>query len=327
MRKLLLAVAILILPAPAVGIDVRNEGATMTSDEPTADSLLGLADELFQASDYEKALETYTQVTELARKEFNRPTETEALAQMARMQLILGHKDAGRVHLTEAESRADQSDPAGWSRFLGVKGRFQWKDDDLNAARKTFEQMYEYCTSNALWGRAIDAAHMIAIVAQTSEDQIEWGRRGIEAAEKTDNERWLGPLWNNLAGTYYDMQQYDSSLACYEKAREYHWRFSGEIAKLFADYHVGMANRKAGRLDEAGQWLRPVLAWAERLENHGVIGQALEDLGEIEIARGNKSKGLTMLRQARDEYKAAGYNESWTEVWDYINKRIDELNR
>ena len=297
----------------------------MNDNNPAADSLLQQADSTFQGRGYQAALEQYTETFEQARREFNPSVEVEAAAQIARMNLLLEHVEVGRQWLDTAAEKATDSDPMGWSRYLGVKGRFEWKDNELKTARETFDQMYDYCTTNALWGRAVDAAHMIAIVAESPEDQIEWNRRGIEAAEKTENEKWLGPLWNNLAGTYFDLKQYDSALTCYLKAREYHWRYSGEYAKLFADYHVGMTYRLLGNFDEAGKWLRPVLAWAERIDNHGAIGQACEDLGEIEIARGNKSGGLKLLERARSEYKKEGYDHSWPEIWSNINGRIADL--
>lgn len=297
----------------------------MDQNNPAADILLQQADSTFQARDYQAALDAYTEAFDRARHDFNPSVEIEAASQMARMNLLLGHVDVGRQWLDTAAQKATDSDPMGWSRYLGVKGRFEWKDNDLQTARQTFDQMYNYCTTNALWGRAVDAAHMIAIVAESPEDQIEWNRRGIEAAEKTDNESWLGPLWNNLAGTYFDLKQYDSALSCYLKAREYHWRHSPEIAKLFADYHVGMTYRLMGNLDEAGKWLRPVLAWAERIDNHGAIGQACEDLGEIEIARSNKTDGLRLLERARSEYKKEGYDQSWPDIWNNINGRISDL--
>ncbi len=306
-------------------IEVQQKGADVTASEMTADALLKQADETFQSSDYKAALEQYQSTVEKSRGEFNRSVEVEALSQVARMHLILGEKEEGRKWLKQAEAKVTDSDLMGWSRYLGVRGRFEWKDDDLQAARKTFEEMYTYCNSNALWGRAVDAAHMIAIVADTPEEQIKWGRRGIEAAEAGDVESWLGPLWNNLAGTYYDMKQYDSALECYLKAREYHWRHSGEIGKLYADYHVGMTYRLLGKHDEAGKWLRPVLAWAERIENHSAIGQSCEDLAEIEIAQGRKAGGLKLLKRARSEYKRAGFDQSWPEIWQHINDRIKEL--
>jgi tetratricopeptide (TPR) repeat protein len=187
--------------------------------------------------------------------------------------------------------------------------------------------MYAFCIQNNQWGRAVDAAHMVAIVAESLEDQIKWSYQGIEIAEAHESPQWLGPLWNNLGGIYYDNKQFDSCLVCYLKARDYHWQFSSESSKLFADYHIGMALRLNGRFDEAAKWLRPVLAWAERLENHSAIGQACQDLGEIEIAKGNKSSGLDLLKRAQSEYQTAGFDTSWPEIWDGINARLSELDR
>ncbi len=325
MRPIIVILLMILLPLMAGGVEVKHKGARVSGNEQTADSLLSQADDVFQSRDYDAALEKYTEVVQTAHKEFNRSVEVEALSQVARMNLVLGNREEGETWLGRAAERASENDPMGWSRYLGVKGRFEWKADDLKQARATFDQMFEFCDANALWGRAVDAAHMIAIVAESPEEQIEWGRRGIEAAEAGDVESWLGPLWNNLAGIYHDLKQFDSALECYTKAREYHWRFSGEVGKLFADYHVGMTYRLLGNFDEAGKWLRPVLAWAERIENHSVIGQACEDLGEIEIAKDNKAAGLKLLRRARDEYKKEGYDTSWPEVWEQINKRIAEL--
>ncbi len=324
MKSLCMAVIILSFPCLLSAVEVREKGAQM-SNENTADSLLETADAVFQTRDHRAALEKYMQVAEVARAEFNRPVETEALAQIARMYLILNNKEEGRKWLRQAEERASDDDPMGWSRYLGVRGRFEWQDDSLAVARKTFDEMYVYCNTNGLTSRAVDAAHMIAIVATDPEEQIEWGKRGIEAAEAYGEESWLGPLWNNLATTYYDIEQFDSALACFLKAREYHWRFSGELAKLYADYHVGMTCRLLGKYKEAAAWLRPVLAWAERLGDHSATGQALEDLGEIAVAEGRKAEGLNMLKRAREEYRAAGFDKTWAEVWDHINERIGQL--
>jgi len=326
-RNALIFVLVL-LPVCLLAVEVNQKGNDMTEGaQNSPDELLQKADSVFQSREYQAALEEYMKVATLAKQEFNRSVEVEALSQVARMNLILGNKDEGREWLGKAAGRASDTEPMGWSRYLGVKGRFEWKDDDLKTARETFDEMYMYCNTNALWSRAVDAAHMIAIVAETPDEQIKWNLRGIEAAESAGDESWLGPLWNNLACTYYDFKRFDEALDAYLKAREYHWKHSGEIAKLFADYSVGMTYRLLGKLDKAQQWLRPVLAWAERLENHSVIGQALQDLGEIEISNGNTTEGLAMIKRARDEYKLEGFDESWKEVWDGINTRIAELEK
>lgn len=325
MRRRYLVIALCLLPLWAAGIDIRKKGETMSSQEISADSLLKQADTLFQKKKYGDALDFYKNVVDTAREEFNYSVETEALAQVARCLLIAGKTAEGREYLAKAEARATITDQMGWSRYLSVKGRFEWKSDSLAAARETFTEMYNYCEENSLWGRMIDAANMMAIVSDQFDEQVGWSRKGIDAAEAGGEEHWLGPLWNNLGGTYYDNKQFDSALECYLKAREYHWRFSDETAKLFADYHVGMSYRMVGKFTEAKSWLRPVLAWAERIENHSAIAQALHDLGEIDIIEGHKEAGLKELIRARDEYKQAGYETAAPDIWKTINDRIAEL--
>jgi len=161
--------------------------------EYTADSLLKQADEVFQSRDYVAAHDEYLQVAERARQEFNRSVETEALSQVARTSLLLGEKDAGRDWLTKAFERATNDDPMGWSRYLGVRGRFEWQDGDIMAARKTFDEMYVYCNTNGLWGRSVDAAPKNRSNGGNAESRqpspgvsrAGWGRSGITWLEPT----------------------------------------------------------------------------------------------------------------------------------------------
>lgn len=316
---------LLLTAACAFAIEPKKKGDPMTLDRQSADVLLETGDTTFQKKDYATAFTQYEKAAGAAREEFNRPVEVEALCQMARMRLLINNLDDARKYLAEAASRADDSDSMGWSRYLGVKGRVEWKTGDLETAKQTFETMFDYCSLHDLWPRAVDAAHMVAIVAESPDEQIEWSRKGIAIAEARETESWLGPLWNNLAGIYFDMKSYDSALECYQTARQYHWRFSDERAKLVADYHVGMVYRFLGNYKEAGSWLRPVLAWAERLQDHDMIGQACEDLGEAAVGLGKKSEGLEYLKRARDEYKLAGYEKSAPEIWESVNKRLESL--
>jgi len=317
----LLAIALLL------AVELKVRGTTMTSEDLTAASLLQEGDTAFQSRDYERALIIYQKAVTSAKEEFNRPVEVEGLSQVARMMLLTNRVESGKVYLEEARQRANQSDSMGWSRYLGVRGRFEWKEGSLKAARATFEEMYDYCSTSQLWARAVDAAHMVAIVSEQPEEQIAWGKKGIGIAEARETMQWLGPLWNNLAGSYFETKEYDSALECYLKARDYHWRFSDERAKLVADYHIGMTYRVLREYEEARKWLRPVLAWAERLEDHDMIGQSCEDLGEAEIGLGNRPNGLALVKRARDEYKIAGYEQNAPDIWNNINSRIIALEK
>lgn len=297
----------------------------MIEDEITSGDLLEQADEVFQKRDYEAALPIYQQAAQTAYNEFNRSVETEALSQLARCFLGLSRKEDGRAYLEKAAAKADEADKMGWSRFLSVRGRFEWKDGNLAAARKTFDDLYTYCELSDLWGRAIDAANMMAIVSETTDEQIEWSRKGIQAAQDGEQDQWLGPLWNNLGATYFDMEQYETALVCFEQAREYHWQYSEEVSKLYADYHVGMTLRHLGRYEEAATWLRPVLAWAERLGNEYCVAQACEDLGEAMIGLGKKEAGVALVRRALEIHQRGGLREVNPTMMEALEKRVEEL--
>jgi len=297
----------------------------VSETELTANGALQQADDLFQAKKYADAADSYRRALELAREEFNRPVEVESAAQLARVCLIQGKREEGKNWLEEAAAKASESDPMGYSRYLGVKGRFEWKAQNLTEARRTFKDMYTFCANQSLSPRAVDAANMLAIVGETVEEQIEWGRKGIAIAESSESENWLGPLWNNLGATYYDSARYVEALDCYLKARDFHWRFSDERAKLIADYSIGMTYRMLEQFESALQWLRPSLAWAERLGDASAIGQAAHDLGEVYLAMQNKGEGLRLLHQAREAYRKAGYETTHPDIWGQINKRIQQV--
>lgn len=299
----------------------------MTAEEKTAATLLDAADIVFQQRDYARSREIYKETLKLAREEFNPSVEVEALAQVARTLIAQNKLEEAHPWLEEAAKRAKESDPVGWTRYLSVKGRMEWKEKKKETAQQTFNAMYTFSVENDLQGRAVDAANMLSILATDHEEQVNWLKKGIEMAEAGEVESWLGPLWNNLGGAYYDSDKPAEALECYQKARVYHWRHSDETAKLYADYHIGMALRSLGRFDEASRWLRPVLSWAQRIENHSATAQALEDLAEISIAQGDRKTGLADLKQAREYFRVAGYEQSAPEIWRRINDRITSLER
>ena len=298
--------------------------ATIKSVTPLQAALVE-ADSVFQRREYDRARGLYEKLAEQARAATDSSLQTEALSQVARCLLIAGDSEAAQHWLEQARVLATPMLPLGWSRFLGVRGRLEWKTNDLVAARQTFKDQFSYCSQHNLADRAIDAVHMIAIVG-TLDEQVEWGLRGIAEVETAGEKRWLGPLWNNLAITYSDQSDYQKSFDAFLKAREYHWQFGDEIGKLYADYHIGWVLRMKGDYDLALTWLRPSLAWAERLEYYDVMAQATQDMGEILVAKGDKNQGLEYLKRANDFFKKAGYEKTSPDVLTKLSDRITELS-
>lgn len=289
-----------------------------------AQVLLTKGDELFQTRDYAGATEVYKQAVLAAEAATETSALVEALSMVARGYLIQEQKDAGQPWLDRAAALATASDPQGWSRFLGVRGRFEWKNDDKPAAMKTFEAMYAFCVEHDLWSRAVDAAHMVAIVG-THEQQIEWARKGIAAAEKGEMDGWLGPLWNNLGNTYDELKRPQEALDAWIQARHYHWKVGTETSKLVADWAVGLGHRKVGDYKAALQWQRPVLAWAERRlvekdepERREWVALAKMELGLIALHDGRKEEAAALLEVAypplRESGMAGWHPAAWVEL-------------
>jgi len=287
--------------------------------------LMKLGDEYFNKGMRDSALAVYQQIADNAEQADNKSVLTEAYSQIARCYLAMSKKEEGRPWLDKAAGIADVNDPSGWSRFLGVRGRYEWKDaaeaesavaPEASTAENTFKEMYEYCMEHKIHNRAIDAANMVSITAKI-EDRVEWGLKGIAAAEDGELENWLAPLWNNLGWTYDDLGQYDKSIEALMKAREYHYKNGKEMPMLIADWSVGHAYRMNGQLDSALTWINGVFEKASKFyednpqpENAEWVGFSHRELGEIAMAQVDETTALDHFKQAYEHLTTAGM-ESW----------------
>lgn len=272
--------------------------------------MLDIADQIFHTRDYLEARDLYIETAEHADLHGDSSVLTEAVAMIGRTYLITGKLAECDLLLKRAKRTADPDSPLGWSRYLGVRGRFEWQENRLEDARQTFNEMYDYCLTKGLHERAIDATHMMAIV-EDLEGQVRWGLKGIKAAEKGQVTQWLGPLWNNLGATYEDLENYDKALEAYKKAREYHYEHGDETNRLIADWAVGHAYRLKGDYRQARKWLEPLLQWSEQIGNHEFFGWTNRELGLMELDNGKYMRAVEYLVQAKNGLKQAGMPE-----WD-----------
>ena len=89
------------------------------------------ADEVFKSRQYEEAGVLFEEITGEAEVAGDNSAFVEAASMRARSYLIVQKKDEGREWQVRAAAKAVDSDPPGWSRYLGVRGRFEWRDGDL----------------------------------------------------------------------------------------------------------------------------------------------------------------------------------------------------
>ncbi len=298
---------------------------TITSKSQAALDVLAKADSLFKARDYEAAQPVYEEAIKVAKKHKDKSSQAEANAMLARTYLLLDDPDKGREILSRALAVATPREPDGWARYLSVRGRFEWQQNDLDSAFTTFEEMYTLCSGRQMHEEAIDAAHMLAIVGD-HQQQIKWAKIGIAEAEAGNVTRRLGPLWNNLGATYEELERWDESLDAYTTARKYHYEYGDEIYKLAADWALGHIHRLRGEYEKAAKWLRPILAWSERIENNEWIGYASKELGQVAAAQGNTDEALTHLTRAKKLLEQEGMPNWDTNGWQELNETITNLS-
>ncbi len=298
-------------------------GGSASNIASSSSDLLKKADSLFNAKEHEESRELYTRVSEIARDSDEKSNQAEAFAMIARTYLKMNQKEQGYPWLNKARDIASADQPLGWSRYLGVRGRFEWQSKELEKATSTFIEMYNYCSVRKLHERAIDTARMVAITG-TSEQQIEWGKKGIAEAEAGNIPRYLGALWNNLGWTYEDLGRYSEAVDAYTKAREYHWKYGDERNKLIADWAVGHACRLNGEYDKAEVWLRPLPDWCRKIDETEFLGFSLKELGHLSLGREDTAEAVNYFVEAEKNLKVAGMPE-----WDAegYNKLLGEIER
>jgi tetratricopeptide (TPR) repeat protein len=212
------------------------------------------------------------------------PTFVEILTQIARAQGLQRNFDAAHQTLDGALRllHADWQRPH--IRYLLERGRVFNSANEKEQAHSLFQQAWELALLGGEDFYAVDAAHMLAIVAQPTE-QLAWNLKALELAERSGDlrtHRWLGSLFNNIGWTYHDVGQDELALAIFRKAVA--WREAANQSReaRIARWCVARILRALGRVEEALVLQQQL---AEEQTAHGEDdGYVFEELGECLLA-------------------------------------------
>jgi tetratricopeptide (TPR) repeat protein len=148
----------------------------------------------------------------------------ELQTQVARALGLQGRFDEGHALLDEVESSLDGSTPLARLRYLLERGRLFNSAGHPERSRPFFEEAWNLGRSIPNHDLAVDAAHMLGIVAPADERAI-WNELALAHAESSgdpDAMRWLGPLYNNMGWEAHDAGDYEAALRLHEKCWEWH---------------------------------------------------------------------------------------------------------
>lgn len=133
--------------------------------------------------------------------------------QIARTYSLRGMFDEAR----DALNKVERSFPEARVRYELELGRVFNSSGYPQQAQPHFLSARELARESQMENLQLDAIHMLAIA--DVQGAIGWAEEGIAIAVNAQDEkcrRWLGPFYNNLGWTYYDLGNFERALEFFE---------------------------------------------------------------------------------------------------------------
>lgn len=263
-----------------------------------------LFDELW---DYKQPAETEERLRVLlpqAETGEDRSFHVQLLSQIARTHSLRQQFDQAHALLDEAEGLLTDDLKVARVRVLLERGRTLNSSRTADRGYALFHEAWDLARGAGMDFYAIDAAHMLGIVAETAEAQLQWNLKALQLAEITDHVRskqWLGSLYNNIGWTYHDMGQFEHALLLFEKAQDFYEQSDRTDNFRIARWCVARTYRSLGRVMEALAMQEALLAEHNTDEEAGYtleeIAECLSTLDRSDEARPYFGRAYAVLSQ------------------------------
>jgi GrpB-like predicted nucleotidyltransferase (UPF0157 family) len=145
------------------------------------------------------------------------------------------------------------ADPELAVRVLLERGRVLNSSGSPKAARPLFEEAFAAASAAGFEHLAIDALHMVAIVAPASE-QDALNRRALDLASAADDpraRRWRASLLNNMGWSAFERSEFPAALKLFEDALAARIEQQQPAEILIARWCIGRTYRALGRMHDA----------------------------------------------------------------------------
>jgi tetratricopeptide (TPR) repeat protein len=224
---------------------------------------------------------------ELAKLPAHSGARLELMTQIARAQGLQRRFDDANATLDQVQRELPGHSPRASIRYLLERGRVFNSSRQPDRAMPLFHDALDRARAAGEDFLAIDAAHMLGIVAPPAE-RLGWDLQAVEMTERTADtrsKRWLASLYNNIGWAYHDQGDDALALEYFQKALPA-WEARGDASAVrAARWSVARAMRSLARYDEALAIQRALLAENER--SGAIDGFVFEELGELSLARGD----------------------------------------
>lgn len=232
----------------------------------------------------------------------------ELLTQIARTQGLQQQFDFAHATLDTVQGMLRAAGEKAHVRYLLERGRAFNSDGKAVEAIPLFTEAWETALKEHLDFYAVDAAHMLGIVAP-SDQRMAWNEKALELAEKSSDPRarkWQGSLYNNIGWTYFDQKKYYTALDMFQKAVVSRREQGAPIPLRVAEWCLAKTYRMLGRVDEALIIQQRLLKeWQGAGEDND--GYVYEELGECLMTLNRPEEAVP--------YFAKAYELLSTDIW------------
>jgi tetratricopeptide (TPR) repeat protein len=209
-----------------------------------------MQERLDQLWDWDDAAESEARFREAAEDAGDERSRDMLLTQVARALGLQGQFAEAAEVLDSLPSGADAELDV---RIALERGRVLSSSDHADGAWPLFEEALALAQEAGLENLAVDAVHMLAIVAPP-EERTALNERAIAMAGAAADPRarqWLASLYNNLGWTRLDAEQADEALRLFELALAERQKRDQPRETAIARWAVARALRATGRVEEA----------------------------------------------------------------------------
>lgn len=282
----------------SIFILIRKTGVVMTF-KPNVDMELENFDDIWGLGDPAMIEKKFHELLPQAKSLKDKSLYLQILSQIALAQALQKKFDTAHKTLNTAQELLTPEYDLARVRILLERGRVFQQAEKIDEARSFFEQSFELSSKHKFYDHAINAAHMIAIIAEKIEDKIKWNKIALDLAASSNDKRarkWLGPLYNNLGQNYLQARQFENALLIFQKALKYRKK-EGYIPNIrIAKWAVACALRSLGRLDDALSIQKGILKEYDAITKSGIFdippemftltrGYIYEEIAEIYSAK------------------------------------------
>jgi len=199
------------------------------------------------------------------------------------------------------------------------RGRVLNSNNEKEEAKQFFETATKIAIENNEDALAVDAIHMEAITAKDATGKLQKEEEALKLAEHSDEERankWLGTLYNNIAWSYMDMEQFDKAENLFEKGLAWQLENGKEHTINIAYWTIGRVKRAQQKYDEALIDMQNLL---EKKNGNDESGYTYEEIGENLLALNKNEEASKYFKLAYDILS----KDSWLQKNE--SKRLERL--